>query len=312
MNFFPIRISTIDPQKAITFDLYIYFKETYLKYQEEGTPITDDKLEKLKNQQVAKFYIQSSDIDIYQAYIDELMQEKMQSPDTSLEDQVTLIDGACKTAIEQSMNNPESESSFNITQAAAGQLKKVLSTNPDALKKFFEKKTIDTDLIIEHSMNVASLATRLAIRIGCSDSEISNIASASLLHDVGITRLNKNDQNLFKKTKESLDDDEKRVYGLHVKDAISALKDMPWIPKEVLSLIVNHEEVNGGSGPNKLVKLTLPIMILSLVNTYDKLVTINQMNPRDALMELTLTHVDHYEHDVINKFKDILIDEGIV
>lgn len=314
MTYVPLRITTISPEKIITFDLYIFFKETYLKYQDAGTLIPQDKLEKLTNQKVAKFYVLESELQKYQDYIEELMQEKLidQEPPLALEEKVNIVDGACKTAVEQAIANPESESSFKMTQAAAAQLQKVLTTSPEALKKLFEKKTIDTDLIIEHSMNVASLATRLAIRIGCSDQDISNIASAALLHDVGLTRLNKQDQSLFKRDKARFTDDEKRIYGLHVKDAINALKDKPWVTKGILDLIINHEEVNGGGGPNKLEVLTLPIMIISLVNSYDKMVTVIGMNPRDALMELTMNHIDDFDHDLINKFKDVLIDEGIV
>ncbi|WP_412462888.1 HD-GYP domain-containing protein [Halobacteriovorax sp. RT-2-6] len=312
MNYYPLRITTIEPESVIPFDLYIYFKETYLKYQDAGTAISQEKLEKLNKQQVAKFYILENEVDKYQQYIKDLLDSKVQDFDLPLEEKVEIVDGACKTAIEQSLNAPEKEENYQMTEIAAAQLKKVLSSGPDALKKFFEKKTIDSNLIIEHSMNVATLATRLAIRVGCNDSDISNIATASLLHDVGITRLNSQDQELFKKPKDELSDDEKRVYGLHVKDAVSALKDKPWVTKGVLDLIVNHEEVKGGSGPNKLKTLSLPIMIISLVNTYDKMVTVSKMNARDALTELTMNQLNHYEHDVINKFKDVLIDEGIV
>lgn len=312
MKYIPLQITTISPTKTITFDLYIYFKETYLKYQGAGTLITDEKLEKLTKQKVAKFYIDENDTKKYQDYIQDLMTEKLEDFDLPLEEKVTVVEGACITAIEQSFQSPENEKNYEMTELAAAKLKKVLSTGPDALKEFFDKKTVDTDLIISHSMNVATLATRLAIRVGCGDKEISNIATASLLHDVGITRLNKQDQELFKKEKESMSDDENRVYGLHVKDAISALKDRPWIKQGVLELIINHEEVLTGTGPNKLKKISLPIMVISLVNTYDKLVTISQMSPRAALMELTIKHIDHYDHDLINKFKDILIEEGVI
>ncbi|MFG1494334.1 HD-GYP domain-containing protein [Halobacteriovorax sp. ZH4_bin.1] len=312
MNYYPLRITTIEAESIITFDLYIYFKETYLKYQEAGSAISREKLEKLNKQQVAKFYILEADVEKYQQYIRELLDSKLQDLDLPIKEKIEVVDGACKTAIEQTMKAPDKEENYQMTELAAGQLKKVLSSGPDALKQFFDKKTVDTNLIIEHSMNVATLATRLAIRAGCNDTEISNIATASLLHDVGITRLNSQDQELFKKMKEELSDDEQRVYSLHVKDAVSALKDRPWVTKGVLDLIVNHEEVKGGSGPNRLKELSLPIMIISLVNTYDKMVTVHKMNARDALTELTMNQLDHYEHDVINKFKDILIDENIV
>ena len=50
MDFTPLRISTIKPGKEITFDLYIFFKEQFLKYLENGKALNEDLLLKLKKQ----------------------------------------------------------------------------------------------------------------------------------------------------------------------------------------------------------------------------------------------------------------------
>ena len=49
MGYLPLRISTVPPDRQLTFDLYINFKEQYLKLADSGSAIDHEKLEKLKN-----------------------------------------------------------------------------------------------------------------------------------------------------------------------------------------------------------------------------------------------------------------------
>ena len=312
MAYTPLRISTVKPKRELTFDLYIFYKDSYLIYSERGSEIEEEKYSKLKKQKIAKFYITEQDEPNYQSFLDKLLDETMNDPNASVDDKITVVDGACSTAIERMQENPESEVAYKMTNKAAKNLKNVILNNPEALKKIFEKKAEDADLIIKHSLNVSALATRLAIRMKCSDEEVNNIATAGLLHDVGLTRLNKQDQELFKKKRSDLTPDDKRVYALHVTDAVAALKDKPWVSSEVMDLIINHEETLSGSGPNKKSKLSMPEMVLSIVNTYDKYIITEKCTPAQAIKDMTINELGNYDLDLINKFKEVLTKEGLI
>ncbi len=312
MAYTPLRISTIKPTRELTFDLYIFFKETFLKYQENGTSIEEEKYAKLKKQKIAKFYITEEDEPKYQSFLDKLLSDTMNDPNVSVDEKVNMVDGACSTAIEKMQQQPESEVAYKMTNTAAKNLRNVIEKNPEALKKIFGRKVDDADLVIKHSLNVSALSTKLANIMKCKSEDIDNIAVAGLMHDVGITKLNKEDQMLFKKEKSKFTPDDKRIYGLHVKDAITVLKNKPWVNKDVIELVLSHEEILSGQGPNKKSKLTMPEMIISLVNTYDKLIITTGCEPKEAIKTMMVDQLGNYELNLLNKFKEVLISEGLL
>lgn len=311
MAYTPLRISTVKPSRLLTFDLYIFFKETYLKYHEKGSSIEEEKYGKLKAQKIAKFYITEDDETNYQLFLDELLSDTMNDPNISVDEKVNVVDGACSTAIEKMQKDPESEAAYKMTNNAAKSLRQIVDQNPDALKKIFGKKASEADIIIKHSLNVSALATKLGSKLKLSNDQLDNLATAGLIHDIGITRLNKQDQEIFKKSKNKHTPDDKRIYGLHVKDAVAALADKPWVTKDVMELVINHEEVLSGMGPNKKKKLSMSEMILSLVNTYDKFIITNNCTPAEAIKEMMINELGNYELDLLTKFKEVLKSEKI-
>jgi HD-GYP domain-containing protein (c-di-GMP phosphodiesterase class II) len=312
MAYTPLRISTVKPLRELTFDLYVFFKDQYIIYSERGSTIEEDKYSKLKKQKIAKFYITENDEPNYQSFLDKLLEETMNDPNISIDEKCNVVEGACQTAVERMQEDPESESAYKMTNKAATNLKNIVLNNPEALKKIFGKKAEDADLIIKHCLNVSALSAKLAKKVKCSEVEIENICVAGLIHDVGLTRLNKSDQELFKKDKSKFTPDDKRIYGLHVKDAVAALADKPWISKEIMELVVNHEEVLSGDGPNKKSKLSKPEMVLSLVNTYDKHILTTGVSSRQAIKDMMIDQLGNYELDLINKFKEVLTEEGLI
>ena len=312
MAYTPLRISTVKPERELTFDLYIFFKDTYLKYQDSGTSIEKEKYTKLKAQKVAKFYITEEDEPNYQKFLDKLLNDTMEDPNISVDEKVNMVDGACSTAIEKMQEQPESEMAYKMTNTAAKNLRQIVEKNPEALKKIFGKKVDDADLVIKHSLNVSALATKLASKLGLKSEEIDNIAVAGLIHDVGMTRLNKEDQMLFKKDRSKFTPDDKRIYGLHVKDAITVLKNKPWVNTDVIEIAMNHEETLKGDGPNKKSKLTKSEMIISLVNRYDKEIVSTGCTPKEAMKNMMIDQVGSFDLDLINKFKEVLISEGLL
>ncbi len=312
MSYTPLRISTVKPERELTFDLFIFFKDQYLKYAERGGTLPEEKYTKLKKQKIAKFYIDESDEVNYQKFLDKLLEDTMSSDSISVEEKVDLVEGACGNAVERMQKDPESETSYKMTQSAAKNLRQIIEKNPDALKKIFGKKADDADLIIKHSLNVSALCVKLASVCKCADDEIDDLATAALIHDIGITRMSKEDKALFKKAKKIMTPDDKRVYAFHVKDSVEMLSNKSYVNKRILELVENHEEVKSGSGPNKKTKLTNLEEILSLVNCYDKVCVTQGLSASDAIKELSIDELGNYELDLINKFKSVLKNEGLL
>ncbi len=312
MDYTPLRISTVKPLKSLTFDLYIFFKEQYLCYVKSGDQLTEEKYTKLKVQKVAKFFITESDEINYQNFLDRLLSETLSSSQVTTEEKVQMVEGAATSAVERMQNNPGSESAYRMTETAAKSLRQVIKSNPEALKKIFGKKVEKNEELIKHSLNVCALSVKLAEILKCTEQELDDLGTAALIHDIAIPQMNKNDLPLFNKPRKLLTNDDKRVYYLHTKDAITMLQDKPYVNKAILDLVANHEEVLSGSGPNKKKKLSKLEEILSMVNNYDKRTITNKTTPMQTLKDMMIDEMGNYNLDLLNEFKKVLHSEGLL
>jgi HD-GYP domain-containing protein (c-di-GMP phosphodiesterase class II) len=312
MDFTPLRITTLKPNRSLSFDLYIFFKEQYLCYTKRGELLTEDKYQKLKGQKIARFFITENDELNYQQFIDSLLSETLNSSSATTEEKVNLVEGAASSAVERMTKDPKSESAFRMTESAAKSLRQVVLSNPDALKKIFGKKVEKNEEIIKHSLNVCALSVKLGEILKFTEQELDDLGTAALIHDIGLTQMNKNDMQLFYKAKKMLSLEDKRVYYMHTKDAMTMLQDRPYVNPQILELVINHEEVLSGSGPNKKKKLSKLEEVLSIVNNYDKRTIVTKLSPAQTIKEMMIDELGNYNLDLINKFKEVLKSEGIL
>lgn len=312
MDFTPLRISTVKPQKSLTFDLYIFFKEQYLCYAQRGSQLTEDKYSKLKAQKIAKFFITEADEINYQKFLDGLLSETLGNPNVNVDEKVTMVEGAAQSAVERMQKNPGSESAYRMTENAAKSLREVIKSNPEALKKIFGKKVEKNEDLIKHSLNVCALSVKIAENSRCTEQELDDLGTAALIHDIAIPQMSKNDLALFYKPKKLLTNDDKRVYFLHCKDAMTLLQEKPYVNKNILELVANHEEVLSGSGPNKKKKLTKLEEILSMVNNYDKRIITNKTTPVQTLKDMMIDEIGNYSLEMLNELKKVLQSEGLL
>ena len=312
MEFTPLRITTVKPLRDLTFDLYIHFKEQYICYAKRGEQLSEDKFLKLKIQKVAKFFITEDDELNYQIFLDALLSETLSNPKVDLDSKVSMVEGAAESAIERMQKDPGSESAYLATEKAAKSLRQVILSNPDALKKIFGKKAEKNEEVIKHSLNVCALSVKLAEISKCTEQEMDNIGTAALIHDIGLTNMDKKDIELFYRPKKLFSNDDRRVYYLHTKDAAALLEDKSYITPSILNLVINHEEVLSGLGPNKKKKLSLSEEILSLVNNYDKRTITNSTSPSQTLKDMMIDELGNYNLKLMNEFKKVLHNEGLL
>ncbi|PJB54277.1 MAG: hypothetical protein CO099_02450 [Bdellovibrio sp. CG_4_9_14_3_um_filter_39_7] len=309
-NYSPIRISTLKSKLDIPFPLFIHFRDHYLEYAKAGSQFTDDKFIKLKRQKIARFYILDVDEKKYQNFLDELLNKTLNDPNTKIEAKVDLVQGAAETALDNMQANPQSQASYKMTQNAAKKVRELVQKNPDALKFMFGNNQ-ESEPIIKHSINVCTLCIKLASHYKLPDSDIDHLATAALMHDIGVGNLDENTQLLFKKPKQELDAQERQAYFHHCFNIFRILKEKPYATPEVMELVENHEENKSGSGPNKKTKLSRSEEILSLVNTYDKRVTIEGMKPQEAMKKMMIEELGNYELKSLQTLQEILKKEKL-
>ena len=311
MDFVPLRITTVKSETELTFDLYIYFKEHYLCYASKGKSLTQDKLEKLIKQEVADFFIPANQVDNVTVFMDKTLNEALYSEGLKDEERESIVEGIAASSIEHMSESP-TEENYNMTKKAASGLRSVIRKNPNALKRLFGNKGRESELIIKHSLNVCALATRLAEHLKIPDEEIEDLATAALIHDIGLTKLPQADLALFEKDQDVLAPDERLRYGQHTKISMEILSDKPFISKRVEDLIVNHEEDLRGMGPQKIKKLTPVQECLSLCNAFDKRLVATNETPAEAYKAFQLDYIGRYNLELIQRFELVLKEEGMI
>jgi HD-GYP domain-containing protein (c-di-GMP phosphodiesterase class II) len=97
------------------------------------------------------------------------------------------------------------------------------------------------------------------------------------------------------------------IYKTHPQKSVETLQDKDFADKEVLDLIMSHEEKVSGQGfPRKLTKLTLVQEVLSLCAFYDREITCLGKKNEAVLEDLMLEQVGNYNLDLLKKFKSFL------
>lgn len=312
MNYSPIRISTIIPKKKLSFQLFIHYKNQYIRYKDNGEDISEDLIIKLKVQNLARFYILETEEIKYQNFLDEILESTLDNEDTAVEDKISIVEGTATSAVDQMQEHPESKASYDMTQKAANSLQKLISQNPDALKKFYGQAANEHEEIVKHCLNVSMLSVSVGKSCNLNTEDLGNLSVAGLLHDLGISRLSGPDQELFIKNHKEMSSIEKGRWEQHPKIAFELLERNPYVNPKILDLILHHEEKLGGTGyPDHLQKLELPQEILNICNCYDHKVTGLKMTPKQAIKSMQIDELGNYNLELINHLKDHLKKEGL-
>ncbi|WP_284703617.1 HD-GYP domain-containing protein [Clostridium swellfunianum] len=102
------------------------------------------------------------------------------------------------------------------------------------------------DIIYRHGVNVAALSTILGKWIGLGGAELNLLTYASILHDFGKTKI---DKNILNKP-DSLDDNEYKQIKSHSVIGYNYVKEIPFLDKSVsYGVLMHHERLDGSGYP---------------------------------------------------------------
>ncbi len=123
----------------------------------------------------------------------------------------------------------------------------------------------------EHGFGVFAVVLPLAMRLGCSDQDISDLGLAALLHDTGWARL---PVHLLGKNKAYTEMELKLIHQ-HPGFVEKVLQDSEDVPENVIKLVTQHHEFSDGSGYPKHLKDTEifeQVEILQVADFYDEFI----------------------------------------
>ena len=156
-----------------------------------------------------------------------------------------------------------------------------------------------------HGRRVADTARKLAVAMGCDDTDAQQVFVAGLLHDIGLVGMS---DAMLDKPHAKLVDDELARFRQHAtvgSDLLMPLDDMP----EVAALIRAHHERHDGAGfPDGLAGPLIPLgaRILAIADTYDDMLSGalagTQLKPHEACALLRLGRGTQFDPEVLDVF----------
>lgn len=257
-GFIPIQRLDIEAQTQITFDLYVNLplNQKCILYRRKGGLVESEKLVSFSENNVRNFFIQKEDYQEFVKYVASRI--KMLIGGTDSEENRRLMTSAAKSILASTISedNPAVTNALmaNLNDITQNIIESILETssiyNKRTFQRFAELAQSGTHFH-KHPINVCSLTVLISVGIGYSNEKIlSDIAMASLLHDVGLSRL---PQNVILKAHhpDDLSVQQRMQLYEHPRYAIEILKERKVQISPLAELVIaqHHEEFNGFGYP---------------------------------------------------------------
>jgi HD-GYP domain-containing protein (c-di-GMP phosphodiesterase class II) len=307
MSFISIRLSTVKPGLIVPFDVYLKVADNYVHYLHKDDDFDQARLDALRMRGVKKFHINEEDELNYQAFLDQLLINVHLASD---EVKTSIALDVTENSTKEMIKNPSTEKSYNMVRSSSEIVQKVLADNDVILREIVSHGRNQNSSLSErmqsHLINTASIAIKFAETLK-SDISINSIGVAAFYHDVSFTQYSPEEQKLFFKEMSEMDAASLTVYKTHPEKSVQILQDKSFAEKDVLDLIMAHEEKISGQGfPNKRTKLTTAQEVLSLCAFYDREVTCLGKDPKIVSNSLMIDQVGNYNLELLKQFKSFL------
>lgn len=146
-----------------------------------------------------------------------------------------------------------------------------------------------TPALHDHALAVSTLAVLLGRSMGLEETTLQHLASAGLLHDVGLIKI---PQSLHRPINQ-LSESELGIYVTHPIRGIEFLSQQSSLPEEVEIMIREHHVAGNGAGYPTTIpyeEIQIPSRILRIVDEYEELLSGHQtgspLSIRNALQTL--------------------------
>lgn len=155
-----------------------------------------------------------------------------------------------------------------IAEAAQNIITDILSKE-EVVEKVYDVKERSAD-IYEHSLQVCTMSTIIALKLGFSQKDVYDISVSALIHDLGlrylVLRYEDQDINI-------LPAKEQEEYKKHPIYGYTAIKNDTWLSETSKDIVLNHHERKDGSGyPLGTDMITRMTQIVGICDEFDELI----------------------------------------
>lgn len=176
----------------------------------------------------------------------------------------------------------------------------------EVVEKVYDVKERSAD-IYEHSLQVCTIATLIALKLGMTKKQVYDISVASLIHDLGlrylVVRYEDQDINL-------LPAKEQEEYKKHPIYAYTAIKNETWLSDNAKEIVLNHHERKDKTGyPLGTDLVSRMTQIVGVCDEFDELICgIGKARVRvhEAISNIRNYSGIWYDADIVSAFLQLI------
>jgi len=304
-QYFKIRVNSLNYERPITFDLFLYINNHHVLYLRAGTKMPKDKLEQFQTKNNDVFYIHEKDRKEYKSYI------ASQINDASLDKKIRgkILKESTFSTIEELFENPNMSQSLEGAKQAVDDIINFMQNETDAMAELIGLSSHDF-YTYNHSLDVCIYSLGLGELVGITDPKtLKELGRGGLLHDIGKKFVPL--EIICKKG--GLDESEWEQMKKHPAYGIKILSEYPDVQDTIKACVYEHHENYLGNGyPQNLTKEEIhPLArIVAIADTYDALTTKRSYNepllPTTALQLMKEKLAPRFDPDLLKAFYEVL------
>lgn len=308
-DFIRIRVGSLIPEQATTFDLFVSISERKVHYLHAGEKLSRDKIEKLEDKGADSFYIRTEDRQAFKDYI----HEKMNSDELDAKQKAFILKESSFHLVEELFEKPDIDEALKESKEIIQDFVSYVDEEPEGVAHLIGLSSHDF-YTYNHSLDVSIYAIGLAKIIGFSGEELVEMGRGGIFHDIGKRKV---DPAIICK-KGPLDDHEWAQMQKHPQWGLEILSEHDVSDAVIAACFEHHENFMGNGYPQGLDGEDIHPFgrIIAIVDCYDAMTTKRSYNepmaPLQAMEFMKTKLSGKFDPDFLNAMYSILFQLGKV
>ena len=250
--------------------------EDYTVVLAKGTVIKEPYIQKLRELEIFTVYIEQEVTKSQKSDVKDATKPQKKSSDLKISmEKITILRDDVEVQIKNKIKDiielhvyQRNDGLEKIADTAQNIITDILEED-EVVEKVYDVKERSAD-IYEHSLQVCTMSTIIALKLGMSQKEVYDISVSALIHDLGlrymVVRYEDQDINILP----SKDQEEYKKHPIY---AYTAVKNDTWLSEKAKDIILNHHERKDGSGyPLGTDLISRMTQIVAICDEFDEMI----------------------------------------
>lgn len=303
--YFRIRLSTIRPSRATSFDIFIQINGQMVHYLKAGDKLSELKIESLHNKDTGNtFFVPTAQKEAYRDWV----KDEMNSDDLNPLEKSKILRESSVALMEDLFENPDVNTALDESRPIIKNFIDFMESAPEAMGYMISLSGHDF-YTYNHSLDVSIYSLGLGSALTFNKADLEELGVGSLFHDIG--KRNVSLDILCKKG--GLDDAEWEQMKRHPQYGLMILNQNPNISDAIKAACFEHHESFAGNGyPQGISGQEIHpfARIVAITDTYDAMTTQRSYNvplkPFDAVSMMKEKLAGRYDPEFLKAMYSVL------